>query len=114
MDQNLSLQNFSAKIPALPWLEMGSGFLVGMAVGYFLKKSFKFMLLLLGIGLVLIFLLESQHVVIIDENGLVQTVSRGSELFQSFALFLRERLARLSFAGGASGLAGFLVGLKMG
>ena len=114
MDQNLSLDRFADKLPALPWLEMGSGFLVGMALGYFLKKSFKLLLLLLGIGLAILFLLESQHVVVIDEDGLARTVSQGSELFKSFALCLRERIGRLSFAGSASAVGGFLVGLKMG
>ena len=102
------------KIPELPWLEMGTGFLIGLAVGYFLKKSFKILLALLGVGIILIFVLESQHVVTINEDGLAQTVSAGSEQFKHFAGFLKDRLARLQFAGSASAVAGFLAGLKMG
>ena len=101
-------------IVQLPWLEMGSGFLIGMAVGYFLKKSFKILLVLLGVAIAIIFVLESQKVVTINEEGLVQTVSAGSEQFKHFALFLKERLSRLNFAGSASALGGFVVGLKMG
>ena len=113
MDENLTL-TLHDKIPALPWLEMGSGFLIGLAVGYFLKKSFKLLLLLMGIGIVIIFVLESQHVVSINEEGLSHTVAQGSELFKTFADFLKARLSRLSFAGSASAVAGFFAGLKMG
>jgi len=102
------------KIPELPWLEMGTGFLIGLAVGYFLKKSFRILLLLLGIGIVLIFVLESQKVVTINEDGLAHTVSAGTEQFKHFAGFLKERLSQLHFAGSASAVAGFLAGLKMG
>ncbi|WP_457607845.1 FUN14 domain-containing protein [Nitratifractor sp.] len=101
-------------IAGLPWLEMGSGFMIGLAVGYFLKKSFKFLLLLMGISVVIIFFLESQHVVSIDEEGLSRTVSSGTAHFEQFALFLKERLSRLQFAGSASAVAGFFAGLKMG
>lgn len=113
MDGNLTLA-IRDKLPTLPWLEMGSGFLIGLAVGYFLKKSFKVLLLLMGIGIVIIFLLESQHVVTINEDGLSHTVSQGTELFKEFASFLKARLSRLNVAGGASAVAGFFTGLKMG
>jgi len=102
------------RIPELPWLEMGTGFMVGMAVGYFLKKSFKILLALLGVGIILIFVLESQKVVTINEEGLAHTVAAGSEQFRHFAAFLKERLSRLSFAGSGSSVAGFFAGLKMG
>jgi len=106
--------NDSFNLPALPWLEMGSGFLSGMAVGFFLKKSFKILLLLLGVGLVLIFVLESQHIVTVNEEGLARGIGAGTELFSHFVEFLKDRLSRLSFAGGGSAVAGFLAGLKMG
>jgi len=102
------------KIPELPWLEMGTGFLIGLAVGYFLKKSFKILLALLGVGIILIFVLESQKVVSINEEGLAQTVAAGSEQFKHFAAFLKERLSRLSFSSTGSAVAGFFAGLKMG
>jgi len=102
------------KIPELPWLEMGSGFLIGLAVGFVVKKSFKILLFFLGLAVVLLFVLENQHIIILNEEGLNQTVSQGSQLFQHFALFLKERLSQLQFAGSASAVAGFLAGLKMG
>ena len=51
----------------LPYLEMGSGFMMGLSVGYFLKKSFKFTLLLCGLILVVLFILENKGIVAIDQ-----------------------------------------------
>ncbi|WP_292654366.1 FUN14 domain-containing protein [Nitratifractor sp.] len=113
MDENLT-QTITDKLPGLPWLEMGSGFLMGLAVGYFLKKSFKILLLLMGLTITVLFVLENQHIVSINESGLSHTVSQGSELFKQFADFLKARLSRLNIAGGASAVAGFFAGLKMG
>jgi uncharacterized membrane protein (Fun14 family) len=97
-----------------PYLEMGSGFMIGMSVGYVVKKSFKLLLFLLGISIIAIFVLERQGILVLNETALDQNVSLGMEAFQTFTAFLKERLASLKLAGGASAIAGFLVGLKMG
>ena len=98
----------------LPYLEMGSGFLVGLSVGYFLKKSFKVILVLMGLVVVALFVLESKGVISINEGNLDSTVTAGASAFKSFAGFLQERLGRFTFAGGGSAIAGFLTGLKWG
>ena len=98
----------------LPYLEMGSGFVMGLSVGYVVKKSFKLMLLLMGLAVIGVFVLENQGIIILNETSLDQNVSLGVEAFKHFALFLKERLAALKIAGGASAVAGFVVGLKMG
>jgi uncharacterized membrane protein (Fun14 family) len=97
-----------------PYLEMGSGFMIGMSVGYVVKKSFKLLLFLLGISIIAIFVLERQGILVLNETALDQNVSLGMEAFQTFTAFLKERLSSLKLAGGASAIAGFLVGLKMG
>jgi len=107
-------EEMTQKIPELPYLHMGSGFIIGLSIGYFLKKSFKIMLFLLGVGLVILFVLENQHIVVIDEKALGQSVDVGSEYMKRFFIFLKERLSSLHPASGASSLAGFAVGLKMG
>jgi len=107
-------EDLKAALSGLPYMEMGTGFLIGLAVGYLLKKTFKILLALLGVAVVVIFVLESQKVVTINEESLAQTVSAGADQFEHFALFLKERLSRLRFAGSASAVAGFLAGLKMG
>jgi uncharacterized membrane protein (Fun14 family) len=98
----------------LPYLEMGSGFLIGLSVGYFLKKSFKLILLLMGLVVVAMFVLESKGVITINESSLDQTVSAGANTFKVIANFLKESLGALTFAGGGSAIAGFLTGLKWG
>jgi uncharacterized membrane protein (Fun14 family) len=107
-------KSLKAVFSDLPYMEMGTGFLIGLAVGYLLKKTFKILLVLLGVAIVVIFVLESQKVVTINEESLAHTVSVGADHFEHFASFLKERLSKLRFAGSASAVAGFLAGLKMG
>ncbi|WP_201351999.1 FUN14 domain-containing protein [Hydrogenimonas urashimensis] len=114
MDANSTASTLTGKLPDLPYLHMGSGFMIGLAVGYFLKKSFKLLLLLLGIALVLMFVLEHYGIVAINETGLEHTVSAGTSAFREFGTFLKERLDEFGFAGSASAIGGFAVGLKIG
>lgn len=98
----------------LPYLEMGSGFLIGLSIGYFLKKSFKVMLVLMGLVMVSLFVLENQGVVTINEHSLDNTVSIGSHAFKSFTLFLKDRLSRFSLASDGGAVVGLVTGLKWG
>ena len=98
----------------ISYLEMGSGFLIGLSIGYVLKKSFKIMLFLLGLTVILLFVLENQHIITIDEKSLEQSVSHWSENFKYFMIFLQERVSKLHTTGTLSAGAGFLVGLKVG
>jgi len=98
----------------LPYLEMGSGFMMGMSVGYVLKKSFKLLLFLTGLAVITVFVLEQKGVIVLNETALDQNVNMGLEMFKTFGLWLKERLSSLKIAGGASAVAGFFVGMKMG
>ena len=98
----------------IPYLEMGSGFMMGLSVGYVVKKSFKLMLLLMGLALIAVFVLDNQGIITLNESSLDQQVSLSTEAFKHFVLFLKDRLAALKVAGGASAIAGFVVGLKIG
>ena len=98
----------------IPYLEMGSGFMIGLSVGYVVKKSFKLILLLMGIGVITIFVLESKGIISLNESALDQSVAMGTESFKYFLMWIKDRLAGLKIAGGASAVAGFVVGLKMG
>ncbi len=98
----------------LPYLEMGSGFMMGLSVGYVVKKSFKLLLLLMGLVLIGVFVLESKGVITLNEASLDQHVSLGTEMFKHFLTFLKVRLGALKIAGGVGAAAGFVVGLKMG
>jgi uncharacterized membrane protein (Fun14 family) len=115
MEENLSysLKN-SSMIPELPYLNMGASFLVGVAVGFVVKKSFKIMLFLLGIALILIFFLEYKHVITINEDALLSSVDSVKNSFIHFVEFLKDRLNQMKVAGTLSAVTGFIVGIKMG
>ncbi len=98
----------------LPYMEMGSGFMIGLSVGYVLKKSFKLLLFLTGLVIIAMFVLENQHIIVINEDSLDQNIALGTEAFKHFAIFLKERISSLKIAGGISAAAGFIAGLKMG
>jgi len=99
---------------SFPFLDMGTSFVIGLAIGYFLKKSFKFLLLILGLGLVLLFVLESQGMFHVDDNAIQSGVSSGVDSFQNIVAMLKERLSNMELTTGAGAIAGFFAGLKFG
>ncbi len=96
----------------IPYLEMGSSFLIGLAVGFFIKKSFKIVLFILGLGLIVMFIMESKGAFTIDDKIVEQGVAQGTDLFKEFVNFIKNRIT--SFKTGVGALAGFVVGLKLG
>jgi len=104
----------TASEPLLPYLEMGTGFLIGLSIGYVIKKSFKILLFLLGIGIITVFVLESKGVITLNEEHLQNTVSQGTDVFKYFVTFLKDRLEHFEVSSGLSAVAGFFVGIKMG
>ena len=106
--------NPNTQAPLLPYLDMGTGFLIGLALGYVLKKSFKLMLVFVGLGIISLFLLESNGFMTINEAQVTQSVAKLSSSFQEFMLFIKNRLELFQFSKGVSAIAGFLLGLKMG
>lgn len=113
-DTHTAIQTGSTTGEMFPYLEMGTGFFIGLSIGYVLKKSFKIMLFLTGISLILLFVLESQGVIQLDETHLQEGVSHTLGLFKHFALFLKERVEQLHISSGVSAIAGFMLGLKIG
>ncbi len=99
---------------SFPFLEMGTSFVIGLAIGYFLKKSFKFLLLILGLGLVLLFVLESRGMFHVDDQAIQNGVSSGVDSFQGVVGMLKERLSHMELTTGAGAIAGFFAGLKFG
>jgi len=96
----------------IPYLEMGSSFLIGLAVGFFIKKSFKAVLFILGFGLIIMFFMESKGVFTIDDKVLEQSIAQGADYFNYLVAAVKERIT--SFQTGVGALAGFVVGLKLG
>ena len=108
------IEQSSIQLPELPYLTMGASFMIGLAVGYVVKKSFKLMLFLLGISLILIFFLEYKHIVTVNEDQLLSMVDSMSGAFTQFVVFLKERMAQIKVSGTLSAIAGFIIGVKMG
>lgn len=113
--QDIPIENIESKsfldIPP-PYLEMGSGFVIGMAVGYIIKKSFKLILFTLGFSLIIVFLLESQGLFSVNDKVLEESISKGSHYFNYVVSAIKERIT--SFQSGISVIAGFIIGLKLG
>ena len=106
--------NIDTSSAPFPFLEMGTSFVIGLAVGFFMKKFFKLLLLLLGFSLVILFVMESQGISTVDEQTLDASVSTGIESFKSLASMLQERLSNMTMTSGAGAVAGFFVGIKFG
>lgn len=98
----------------IPYLDMGTGFLIGLAVGYTLKKSFKLLLFLVGLYIITIFVLENRGMMSINETSLENTVTHLFSHFKEFVIFLKDRLSNFHFSKGISAVAGFVLGLKIG
>ena len=96
----------------IPYLEMGSSFVIGLAVGFFIKKSFKMALFILGFALIATFYMESQGIFTINDKVLEESIGHGVEYFDYLVSAVKERIT--SFQSGVGALAGFVVGLKLG
>ena len=99
---------------AFPFLEMGTSFVIGLAIGYFLKKFFKLFLLLTGLALVVLFVLESKGTIHIDDKMIESGVSSGVDSFQGLVAMVKDRLSNMKISSGASAVAGFFAGIKFG
>ena len=106
--------NIDTSGSAFPFLEMGTSFVIGLAIGFFMKKFFKLLLLVLGFGIVILFVMESQGISTVDEQALDAGVSTGINSFKGLASMLQERLSNMTMTSGAGAVAGFFVGLKFG
>jgi len=107
-----NLESVTSADHAIPYLEMGSSFLIGMAVGFFIKKSFKAVLFILGFSLIIMFFMESQGIFTINDKVLEQSIASGTDYFNFLVASVKERIT--SFQSGVGALAGFVVGLKFG
>lgn len=103
--------NISADSP-IPYLELGTSFTIGLAVGFFIKKSFKMVLFVLGFALIISFYMESQGIFTINDKVLEESIANGTQYFDYLVSAVKERIT--SFQSGVGALAGFVVGLKLG
>lgn len=98
----------------IPYLEMGGSFLLGLAIGFALKKSFKIGLIILGLGLIFVFVLENQGILTLNEDSLNAQLSHVIEQSKLVIAFIKDRMGEYKTTGILSAVAGFGVGLKIG
>ncbi|MEM8594144.1 MAG: FUN14 domain-containing protein [Pseudomonadota bacterium] len=92
---------------------VGAPFLIGLAVGYFAKKTFKIALFIGGAALVALFAAEYYGVASISDEHLKNAASAAGGAVQHSSNVLMDRLSNIS-SKGLSAVAGFAAGLKFG
>ena len=97
-----------------PITQISSGFLLGLCVGYFFKKSFKLLLFVTGLVTVAIFWFNAQNVLDISSNNILSAFNVLSEILKKSYDFIYLYLIKLEPVGGVSIITGFLVGIKVG
>jgi len=110
--RDIPMENAISSDTPLPYLEMGSSFVIGLAVGFFIKKSFKMVLFVLGFALIASFYMESQGIFTINNQVLEESITNGMQYFDYLVAAVKERIT--SFQSGVGAVAGFVVGLKLG
>lgn len=112
-DGHFDLEKVGSDLLWVLFTDVGAPFVMGLAVGYFVKKMLKTTLFLAGMFLTLLFIGESLNWLELKERVLIETTSTLLEGLKAFLLFLYERLSRIALKGLSAG-AGFIVGLKLG
>ena len=92
--------------------ELSSFFLLGFSIGYFLKKSFKIMLLLLGIIIFILFWFDNVNSIEIVNDSI--SLNSFLELFKLFMQYIYNKVSNLEITRGVVIIVGFLFGLKLG
>lgn len=92
---------------------VGTPFVIGLAVGYFAKKMLRTVLFLGGAAIVLLFVAEYYDAIDITDEKLQHAASAATEAAKSSGGFLVDRLTSVT-SKGASGVGGFFVGFKLG
>ncbi len=92
---------------------VGTPFVMGLAVGYFAKKMLLMTLFLCGAVIVLLFVSENYGITEISDINLQQTVDSVTDAAKHSGGFLVKRLSGIT-SKGVSAVGGFFVGFKLG
>lgn len=93
--------------------EVGSGFLLGLAIGYVLKKFFRIIMILFFTWIISLFAAEYYGIINVHSDNIVNAADHASEAGTRVLLWLRYRLE--SMTGNTIGLVlGFFTGLRLG
>lgn len=94
------------------WGKIGAPFLIGLAVGFFIKKILRTALFLAGGAIVVLFVAEYLGITQVSDVSLGKAADHAVALTRSSGEYLLARLSVISFKG-VSAAAGFFTGLKM-
>jgi uncharacterized membrane protein (Fun14 family) len=92
---------------------VGTPFVMGLAVGYFAKKMLRAVLFLGGAAIVLLFVGEYYGVTEISDINLQQAANTATGAAKQSGDFLVKRLSGIT-SKGVSAAGGFFVGFKLG
>ena len=92
---------------------VGTPFVMGLAVGYFAKKMLLITLFLCGAAIVLLFVSEYYGITEISDLDLQQATDSATEAVEQSGDYLVKRLSRIT-SKGVSAAGGFFVGFKLG
>ncbi len=92
---------------------IGAPFIIGMAVGYFSKKTMKAALFIGGGFIVMLFISEYYGMIHVDDAELQHAAEVAVDAAESSSHFLVDRLSSIT-SKGLSTAAGFFAGFKMG
>jgi uncharacterized membrane protein (Fun14 family) len=92
---------------------VGTPFIMGLAVGYFAKKMLLMTLFLCGAAIVLLFIGEYYEIAEINDLNLQQAADSATDVAKQSGDFLVKRLSGIT-SKGVSAAGGFFVGFKLG
>jgi uncharacterized membrane protein (Fun14 family) len=92
---------------------VGAPFIIGLAVGYFAKKTLKFALFLGGAAVVLLFITEYYGITQVNDAHLKTVADSATQMAKDSGGYLVERLSQIT-GKGVSAVVGFFTGLKFG
>lgn len=92
---------------------IGAPFVIGLAVGFFAKKTLKFALFFGGMAIVGLFIAEYYGYTQINDENLKSMASQATDFAKHSGNFLVDRLSNIT-GKGLSAVAGFFTGLKFG
>lgn len=112
---NFDNKDFSSDLFSSAFLlgNIGTPFIIGLAVGYFAKKMLKIALLLGGATVVSLFAAEYYGVMPINDTQLQNAAYTATQAAKTSGDYLVQRLSGITTKG-VSGAAGFFAGFKLG
>lgn len=94
--------------------QLGSGFLLGFCIGFALKKGLKILALLIGFGLIILFVLEYYGLKSTNDDQIIEMVQSSRGYLEYGLTTLKDRIKSLEISGGIGAVAGFVAGFKFG